>query len=127
MSLEEMSLEELLAREEIHVLLATYNVAGDRGRLDELSGVFAPDGIMVRAESEKLKGPAAIARALGLTRVLKGTGKPLTFVRHNLTTSLVAFDGDDVAHGRIYFLGVTDIGPDHCGVYIDDFKNVDGK
>ena len=49
------------------------------------------------------------------------------FVRHNLTTCKIDLTGPDTAKVRTYWMVITDIGPDHSGVYVDDFRNEDGQ
>ena len=122
-----MSVEEMLAREEIRVLLATYHMGGDQGRLDRLASVFAPDGVL--DGRVRCVGPAESERELSGRRTTATTGpdRPMEFIRHNLTTSLVTFEDDKTARGRSYFLAVTNIGPDHSGVYNDRFEKRDGR
>jgi hypothetical protein len=113
-----MTIEELIAREEIRVLLATYHMGGDQGRLDRLASVFAPDGVLKGRQS--WTGPAEIERNLGGVRTkTDGPDRPLEFIRHMLGTSMITFDDPATARGRTYFLAVTEIGPDHMGVYVD--------
>jgi len=45
-----------------------------------------------------------------------------SFVRHNLTTSQITFTGPDTARVRTYWFVMADNGPDHCGVYTDEFR-----
>ena len=122
-----MSVEEMLAREEIRVLLATSHMGGDQGRLDRLASVFAPDGVL--DGRVRCVGPAEIERELSGRRATATTGpdRPMEYIRHNLTTSLITFEDDKTAHGRSYFLAVTQIGPDHSGVYNDRFEKRDGR
>jgi hypothetical protein len=47
-----------------------------------------------------------------------------TFVRHHLSTCLIDLTGPDTAKARTYWTAYTDIGPDHCGHYIDTFRKV---
>jgi hypothetical protein len=125
-----MTIDELLAREEIRVLIASYNMAGDRGRLNELADAFADDGVLTRRlgnERFSTSGNAAIAEMLAKPRRASGVDSSVKVViRHNITTSLVTFDGPDQARARTYYFAVTEIGPDHAGLYVDEFKKVDG-
>ena len=102
---------------------ARYNIAGDRMKLSDLAAAFTPDGVLETSTSQ-LVGRAAIAGGLGGGGG-PGVRKP-TFVRHNLTTSLIELTGADTAEGRTYFHVYTDIGPDHMGVYVDRFARLDG-
>lgn len=112
-----MTIQDLLDREAIRLLMATYTVNGDRARIDALAGVFASTGI--------LEFPGV--RAEGLAQIVSALSSPSrernpqhTFTRHNLTSSLIELDGAS-ATGRTYFQVVTDIGLDHQGHYADRF------
>lgn len=120
-----MDVEELLAREEIRCLLATYTMAGDRGDYVTMASVFAEDGVL-DGQSHRV-GRKAIIQSLA-ARPMTNTGpdRKMGFSRHNLTTSLVAFEDERTARGRTYFMMITEIGLDHTGVYVDRFEKVDG-
>ncbi|HYG26992.1 MAG TPA: nuclear transport factor 2 family protein [Caulobacteraceae bacterium] len=126
-----MNSQELLDHTEIRALITAYNVAGDRGRVEELGAVFAEDGVLLTTSSGagrlESTGPRAIAERLGAARV-GGTGpdRPLEFVRHHQTTCQITLDGADEARGRTYFIVFSEIGLDHSGLYIDRFRKVDG-
>jgi ketosteroid isomerase-like protein len=107
-------------RDAIRQLMAVYNIEGDRGNLPGLASVFAEDGVIL-FNAEASTGPAAI-----VARLSGGKRNPqLSVVRHHLTTALIEIEGDK-ARGRTYFTVLTDIGPDHHGVYVDRYKRVDG-
>ena len=122
-----MDLQELLDREEIRGLQNAYNIAGDRGRTEELAQVFAPDGVLVSRGGSQV-GREAIANGLAKTgeRPKEGIDRKMEFVRHNLTTSQVTFDSPTEAHGRTYFMVYSEIGPDHMGLYVDRYTKIDG-
>jgi hypothetical protein len=116
--------------EAIRHTMAAYNIAGDRMRLDELANTFAPHGVL-ETPTARLEGREAIMAGLGRDR---GADAPapraqrgLTFVRHNLTTSLLDLTGEASAEGRSYFVVFTDIGPDHMGCYVDRLIKTDGR
>ena len=108
-------------REAIRDLLTRYTYNGDRGRLDDLSACFAPDGTL-EFSSKTPQGPAAIAQALS-----SGERNPqLTFVRHHITNPLIELTGD-TASARSYFAVTTNAGPDHSGTYDDRLvRTLDG-
>ncbi|WP_088185610.1 nuclear transport factor 2 family protein [Sphingobium sp. Z007] len=112
-----MTMEEMLDREAIRLLMATYTINGDRGRIATLADVFAEDGIL-EFSGEQSQGRQTILRRLDTP------GQPRdprhSFTRHNLTSSLVELDGEG-ATGRTYFQVMTDIGLDHHGHYADRF------
>ncbi len=122
-----MTLEEMLAREEIRVLLASYSMAGDRARLNELANLFTPNGVL--NGWKRLEGREVIIEGLAgrRTDATEGPDRAPSLVRHNLTSSLVTFDSETVARGRTYFFVVTNIGPDHMGVYVDRFQKHEGN
>lgn len=121
-----MSIDELLAREEIRHLMAVYNTAGDSMRTEEFGTVFTEDAQLL-TDAFEFQGKAAILDGLfrSVSDSQQANRRP-RFVRHNLTTSNVNFDSSTSAKGRTYFQVNTDIGLDHCGVYMDVFRNTDG-
>ena len=122
-----MDIEEMLAREEIRCLMAEYNMAGDSARAEEFAGVFTEDAELTTTGLE-LRGRRNIARGIFGAVADAGTDRPRpAFVRHNLTTSKVTFTGDGEARGRTYFVVLTDIGVDHSGIYIDEFRREQGN
>ncbi|MGH7802839.1 MAG: nuclear transport factor 2 family protein [Candidatus Binatia bacterium] len=124
-----MDVEELLAREEIRHLLASYNVAGDRGRREEFGSVFSEDAVL-EMPSGRCEGRAAILERLFAPREAasgRADVRMLTFVRHHLTTSKIDFTSPTEAKGRTYFMVLTDIGVDHSGIYVDEYRKRDGR
>ena len=125
-----MELDELLAREAIRDAMARYTHAGDRLHVQDFVSVFTEDGILQsdgvpQADEFHYQGRAEIAR--WLTRWSERSDgdaatHAATFVRHHLSTSLIEFTGTGEARARTYWTAYTDIGPDHCGVYLDRFR-----
>ncbi|HEX3367258.1 nuclear transport factor 2 family protein [Phenylobacterium sp.] len=121
-----MTVEELLAREEIRQLLATYSIAGDRADYETMASVFAEDGVLDGASHRV--GREAIVRSLAdRPTTTAGPDRPIGFSRHCLTTSLVTFQDETSASGRTYFVVFTESGPDHVGVYVDRFRKIGGR
>ena len=115
-------LEELMAREDIRQLMARYNTAGDTGRKDAFASVFT-ENAQLMAPGLNLQGRDAIVAGLFPAAGSAPSVQPTFKVyRHHLTTSLVEFISELSARGRTYFLVITDIGLDHCGVYSDEFR-----
>ncbi|OXR43302.1 hypothetical protein B7C42_04724 [Nocardia cerradoensis] len=108
---------ELVAREQVRDLVATYAHSGDRMRLATLAGCFTEDGIL------EVKGlPAAVGRAAIIEMLTPDPGSESPaprFIRHFVTN--LRFDS--IAPGRIeassYFVVLTADGPDHWGRYRD--------
>ena len=133
-----MTLDDLLAREAIRDTLAKYNTSGDRSRAEDYAACFTTDGII---ESTDRSGSAGIhfegrAAILAWQTAWKNAPKvaddgqvkrKAQFVRHNLTTSKIDLTGPDTADVRTYWMVITDIGPDHSGVYVDKFRKEDGQ
>ena len=91
-----------IARDQIRHLLALYNNCVDRGRIEELADVFAPDGVL-QLSHETLTGQAAIGAAL---RGITGGERPevdLMGSRHQLTTSRIEIIDEGTAQGWTYF------------------------
>jgi hypothetical protein len=121
-----MTLEDLLAREGVRKTLHAYNMAGDRLKMDDFLAVFAEDAVF---ESEGFHHVGRQQIGDWFTGYGKapeaGPPKPrVKFLRHNLTTCLIEVTGPETATARTYFVAYTDIGPDHCGYYVDAFRKV---
>jgi len=98
-------------------VLARYNILGDRGQIDVLATLFAPDGTL-KTPLWTAIGRDDIARHLRLGASF-GDVRP-SFVRHHLTTSsLISNLHVDAVSGRTYFQVITDVGLDHAGIYVD--------
>jgi hypothetical protein len=126
-----MTVDEMLARECIRNTLASYTMAGDRLRLEEFLAVFTPDAVLesegvAEEDAFRYEGVEQIGR--WLTRWSERAADEnapthrATFVRHHLATSLVEFTDSDSARARTYWTAYTDVGPDHCGYYLDRLR-----
>ncbi len=131
-----MTLDEMLAREAIRDTMARYNQAGDRLRLDDFLAVFTEDAVL---ESEGVperdafhyEGRAAIAhwitRWSDRARDAQAPTHQASFVRHHLSTCHIDLTSPESARARTYWVAYTDIGPDHCGYYLDRYSKVGEK
>lgn len=119
-----MTLDELLAREAIRHTLASYNIAGDRGRLDDLASQFTQDAILELPDGSIHNGRDAIKACIsGVGSSPRQLSRPaFKFVRHHISTCQIEFPEATIATVRTYFAVFTDIGPDHCGYYADSFR-----
>lgn len=127
-----MTLEDLLAREAIRDTMAKYNMSGDRLKAADYAACFTEDGIM---EAEGVTADKAF-RYEGRAEIFawqdrwrhRDPGEAAvhgaTFARHHLTTCKIDLTGPDTARARTYWQAWTDIGPDHAGYYLDDFRKV---
>jgi hypothetical protein len=127
-----LTLDDLLAREAIRDTMAKYNHSGDSLRAEYFAACFTEDGVL---ESASQGGFHYASRAEILAWQSSWRDRPASaetprgakFVRHNLTTSRIELTGPESAKGRTYWVVMTDIGPDHCGVYTDQFRKVGGE
>ena len=126
-----MNIDTLLAYESIRQTIARYTTAGDRLRVDDFVAVFTDDAIL---EAEEVgandafvyRGKAEIGAWLQRWRDLamepSAIATQATFVRHHLSTCDIQVLGPSSAKARTYWTAYTDIGPDHCGYYVDEFR-----
>jgi hypothetical protein len=130
-----MSIDELLARENIRDTIARYTIAGDRLRADDLAATFTEDGVLESdgvAEQDAFcyRGRQQIRE--WITRWTRPSADACsvpraTFVRHHLSTNLIDIVDADHAKARTYWVAYTDIGQDHCGYYVDTYRRIDGR
>jgi hypothetical protein len=119
-----VTVEEMIARESIRDTLSQYNSYGDRMKVDGYVNTFAEDAIFDAGEMH-MEGREQIRAWLTAPRNKGDASKPKAkFVRHNLTTCLITLTSATTADVRTYFVVFTDIGPDHCGYYVDKFRQV---
>lgn len=118
-----MDAAEAISREQIRHLIARYNHAGDRGRLDELVACFTEDGVLDLEEVE-LRGRDAIRRHL--SRVVEDLVQATTVasLRHHVASVLIELAGEDKASASSYFSVYTEVGLDHWGRYRDRLERV---
>jgi 3-phenylpropionate/cinnamic acid dioxygenase small subunit len=128
-----MTLDGLLARESIRQTIVSYTMAGDRLREDEFAAVFTGDAVLESdgvpdSDAFRYEGRQAIRDWIARWRS-QPEGAPrthqATFVRHHLSTCQIELTSADTAKARTYWTAYTDIGPDHCGYYIDTFRKVE--
>jgi hypothetical protein len=118
-----MQSDEALAREAIRKTLMVYTLRGDQGRLEDLAAAFAKDGALEIGGERRYVGRAEIVRGLRDST----SGSQARFVRHHVTSSEIAFQSHAEATARSYFFVVTDVGPDHAGVYVDRLREIGGE
>ena len=130
-----MTPEDLLAREAIRDTLARYTMAGDRLKVADFAACFTEDAVIeadgvptdrafryegreaIRAWQQRWLDEAIAGRAVHAA----------SFARHHLTTSQIDLTGPDSARARTYWQAWTDIGPDHAGYYLDEFRREGGR
>jgi 3-phenylpropionate/cinnamic acid dioxygenase small subunit len=115
---------ELIARERIRDLVASYAHLADTGRFDELLELFAEDAVLAAGDADEVRGRDA------LRAFFTGTGSSLRevtqapLIRHHVSNLRIEVDGPDAARGACYFFVVTERGPDHWGRYRDEYVRV---
>lgn len=114
------TIEELLDREAIRHTLVSYNKCGDADDADGYAACFTEDGVINSLVVQQV-GRAAIREwKANSTAFTHGPGgKTAPFRIHYLTSSHIEFIDRDHARVRTPWFVVTDIGPDHAGVYND--------
>jgi hypothetical protein len=127
-----MELQELLDREGIRQALANYTMAGDRLRVDDFVATFTPDGIFESEGVTQQKCFRYVGRD-AIKAFIAGWGRgakeanpvhQAKFIRHHLSTCQINLTGPGTAKGRTYWVAYTDLGPDHCGYYVDEFRKI---
>jgi hypothetical protein len=117
-----MTPDQAVAAQAIAHTQSVYATEGDRGRLDGLVTAFTEDGVL-EFHGGRHEGHAAIKASLegGLAVPRERFADTRGFVRHNLTTRRIEFDGPDAADVFTYFMVMTPLGLDHTGRYVDRF------
>ena len=112
----------------IRDLVAAYAHAADRGRFDEVAGLFAPTGELELPDGRRLVGPAAIREFLDATgTTLRSAAAAPASLRHHVSSHRIVVESAEAAAGYAYFLVVAAAGPDHWGRYADRYVRVDGR
>jgi hypothetical protein len=117
-----MSVEDAVAREHIRDTLARYNIAGDGRDLAAFIDTFTDDAVYESAVF-RCEGRAQIESYLRAAWAAKSNGPVARFRRHNITTCQIDLTGPLTANSRTYYFVLTDLGPDHSGYYIDQWRS----
>ncbi len=124
-----MTVDELIARECIRQTMVNYTMAGDRLRSDDFIAVFTEDAVLEtervpESDAFRCEGRQAIREWFGRWRApgRETAAQRATFIRHHLSSSQIELSGPDSATARTYWVAYSDIGPDHCGYYVDLFR-----
>lgn len=121
-----MDLWELEARESIRDLVARYNANGDSGRFDQVMDCFATDAVMQAGDGNECRGTDEIRTIFTGARDNANWGDHAVYLRHMTATLQIDVVDRSRAKSRCYYAVITDIGLDHWGRYIDEYKTVDG-
>lgn len=123
---------DFFSRESIRQTIAQYTVAGDRLKTDEFIAVFTDDAVLETefvpdSDHFSFTGKEAILAWMKrwlMPRALGDVVHKASFIRHHLSTCHIELVSPTQALGRTYWTAYTDIGPDHCGYYVDEFQRV---
>lgn len=116
-----VGLYEVAARSAIQSLVARYAFSADSGDSEGLANCFAEDATFVAGPVGTFNGRANILK------FMQEAPADIPKVRHHMSTHHIDFTGPDSARGVQYSLVVSEIGPDHWGVYEDEYKLIDGQ
>lgn len=111
-----MKLDELIARECIRDTLARHNYSGDRDDAEGYAATFTEDAIL-ESPLFRSEGREAILAWKRGHRIFAGTSYRL----HHVSSILIEVRSQDSADVVSNWLATTNIGPDHCGRYVDRF------
>jgi uncharacterized protein (TIGR02246 family) len=106
---------ELAARESLRDLIAHYNLAGDRGWLDDMLELFTPDATLT------IDGTDHAGRDAIRAVFTQAKGPHPELIRHHVATLKIDVADADHASSRCYFQVLTMRGLDHWGRYSDRF------
>jgi uncharacterized protein (TIGR02246 family) len=112
---------ELAARESVRDLIAHYNLAGDRGWLDDMLDLFTPDATL------SIDGADHNGRDAIRVVFTKAKGPRPELIRHHVATLKIEVADPDHASSRCYFQVLTMRGLDHWGRYSDRFVRHEGR
>lgn len=118
---------ELIAREHIRELVASYAQLADTGRFDALLALFAEDAVLHGGDAPEAHGRDAIRGFLTGTGTDLKSVTAVQLIRHHVSNLRIEVDGPDAARGTSYFFVVTERGPDHWGRYRDEYVQRDGR
>lgn len=116
-----MEVWELAAREHVRDVIAHYNLAGDRGHVDDMMSLFAPDAVLT------IDGVAHTGHEEIRALLADATSPHPELIRHFTATLQIEVPAPDRANARCYFQVLTVHGLDHWGRYSDTLRCVDGR
>ncbi|MET1757029.1 nuclear transport factor 2 family protein [Novosphingobium sp. RD2P27] len=108
--------------EAIRQRLSACTQAGDARKAEAYAACFTEDGVL-ELENGTLAGRAEILDWMKQPSVFQQNASTTPgFVSHHLTTSHIAFSGQNAATVRTYWLVTTATGLDHNGFYVDTLR-----
>lgn len=118
---------ELVARESIRDIVARYNTNGDSGRIADMTSLFSPDAVMEVPDHAPLAGVDAIREFFSRVAGADDNNFALKLLHHHIATHQVDIIDQHAARGRCYFAVYTQLGLDHWGRYLDEYRCLAGQ
>jgi hypothetical protein len=115
---------ELVARESIRDIVARYNCNGDSGRIEVVMSLFTHDAVLETPGHAPLTGIDAIREFFTGVAGGEDNSFELELLHHHTATHQIDILDERSATGRCYFAVYTQIGLDHWGRYIDEYRCV---
>ncbi len=107
---------------DITQLASRYALLIDRGKIAELAELFVEEAILTTPTWEAQGRAAIIAR---LSAAADPTQARPLFIRHHVTSVAIETQDERTASGHAYYLVVTNLGLDHAGIYVDQYRRLD--
>jgi hypothetical protein len=112
--------DEAATRVAISALQARYVACIDSGRAEELSMLFAEDGVLEsKITGRQNRGRKSIETYLGQV-IASRTNPAWKTINHHITPANVTIIDRNHARAECYFTAFTKVGIDHWGLYSDD-------
>jgi hypothetical protein len=121
-----VTVEDLLIRNEIMHVIASYTRFGDTGQIERFAGLFADDGVFV-VDGRESVGPAAIIAYANETGGKFGSTPGFLPARHHVSSHYIEILDPEHVKASSYFTCVSGFGADHWGRYKDEFVLRDGR
>src|SRR4051812_37831661 len=107
---------ELTVREHVRDLIAHYNLAGDRGWIDDMLTLFTADATL------SIDGIDHVGHDAIRSVFANAAGPHPELIRHHVATLKIDVPSPEHASSRCYFQVLTAYGLDHWGRYSDRFS-----
>ena len=118
---------ELVARESIRDIVARYNSNGDSGRVDAMMALFLGDATLEVPGRASIDGIDSIREFFSGVADGGDNGFELKVLQHHTATHQIDIIDEGRASGRCYFAVYTQLGLDHWGRYVDEYRCRDGQ
>ena len=118
-----MDIQDLVAREAIRELVASYNHYGDTGHIDNLVELFA-DGASLQMDDRAITGGDALKEFFQNIMAASAAKTKFKSLQHHSSMLSIQLLDDSHARGRCYFSVFTNLGLDHWGRYRDEYVRV---